>query len=165
MHQLGRTADHMPRLKGEERDSEGIEDRMSSACSVEPSSNQTRIVQRDGKPPAGSGNVEGHVGGFLVGRPGGKTTFWAARNDAKMLRYLMQLRPVPPRQTPDTWKEWTRIQLPDADMAFIQQALWRKLPVGTRLEGWQPRGWHGCSVTRAARGEGECSPSLGATSL
>ena len=55
-----------------------------------------------------------------------------------MLRYLMQLRPVPPRQTPETWKEWARVQLPDADVIFIQQALWRKLPVGTRLAGWQP---------------------------
>ena len=58
----------------------------------------------------------------------------------KMPRYLMQLRPIPPRQTPKMWKEWTRVQLPDVDITFIQQALWRKLPVGTGLAGWQPQG-------------------------
>ena len=67
-------------------------------------------------------------------------TFWTEWNNRKMLRYLMQLRPEPPRQTPETWREWTRVQLPDEDITFIQQALWRKLPVGTRLAGWQPRG-------------------------
>ena len=32
------------------------------------------------------------------------------------------------------------VQLPDADITFIQQALWRKLRVGTRLAWWQPQG-------------------------
>ena len=69
-----------------------------------------------------------------------KPAFRVGWNNKKMLRYLMQLRPVPPRQTPETCKEWARVQLPDADVTFIQQAVWRKLPVGTRLAGWQPQG-------------------------
>ena len=73
------------------------------------------------------------IGEFLA-------AFWTEWTNRKMLRYLMQLRPEPPRQTPETWKEWTRIQLPDEDVTFTQQALWCKLPVGTRLAGWQQRG-------------------------
>ena len=56
------------------------------------------------------------------------------------LRYLMALNPQPPRQTPEIWKEWTRLIIPAEDITFIDQALWRKLPAGVRLAGWQPRG-------------------------
>ena len=69
-----------------------------------------------------------------------KPAFWAAWNNKKMLRYLMQLRLVPPRQTPKMWKEWASVSLPDAHITFIQLALWGKQPVGTRLARWQPQG-------------------------
>ena len=69
-----------------------------------------------------------------------KVTLWSNWNNTQMLRCLMRLRPVPPRQSPETWKEWTRVQLLDADITFMQQTLWPKLPVGTRLARWQPHG-------------------------
>ena len=61
-------------------------------------------------------------------------------------KYRARLPPPPPgcsrtwRQTPETRKEWASVQLLDADVTFIQQALWLKLPVGTKLAGWQPQG-------------------------
>ena len=55
-----------------------------------------------------------------------------------MLRFLMQLSPETPRQTPDTWRAWARLSLPPSDLVFIQTALWRKLTVGCRLANWQP---------------------------
>ena len=64
-----------------------------------------------------------------------KVAFWTACNIKKMLWYLMQLPLELPRQTPETWKEWSRVGLPDAGVTFIQQALWHKLPVGTMLAG------------------------------
>ena len=77
-----------------------------------------------------------------------KVAFWTAWNNKKIPRYRMQLqllqpeptRQTPTRQTPEAWKEWSRVSLPGADFTFIQQALWRKLPVRARLAGWQPRG-------------------------
>ena len=32
-------------------------------------------------------------------------------------------------QTPETWKEWKRLRLPDEDLTFMQQALWCKHPL------------------------------------
>ena len=57
--------------------------------------------------------------------------FWMDWNNRVKLRYLMVLSPEHPRQTPETWKEWTRLRLSDADITFIQQALWCTLAQAT----------------------------------
>ena len=54
------------------------------------------------------------------------------------LRYLMALNPEHSRQKHQTHGKSGPGSLPDADVTFIQQALWCKLPVGIRLVSWQP---------------------------
>ena len=81
-------------------------------------------------------------------------TFWLDWNNQEMLRYIMALNSEPPRQTPPKWKEWKRLRLPDEDLTFIQQALWRTLPMGTRLAGWQPQGT-ACPLACALGGQQE----------
>ena len=68
----------------------------------------------------------------------GQPAFWLQWNKRTMLRYLMQLSPETPRQTPDTWRAWARLSLPPNDLVFIQTAPWKKLTVGCRLANWQP---------------------------
>ena len=68
----------------------------------------------------------------------GRPAFWLQWTKRTMLRFLMQLSPETPRQTPDTWRAWARLSLPPSDLVFIQTALWRKLTVGCRLANWQP---------------------------
>ena len=78
-------------------------------------------------PPSGQGPTHPHDG---------SQRDWLDWNNREMLRYIMTLNTEPPCQTPETWKERQRLRLPDEDLTFVQQTLWRKLPVGTRLVGW-----------------------------
>ena len=54
------------------------------------------------------------------------------------------MRQEPPdlRQTPETWQAWTKLSIPPKHHSFIQTALWKKLPVGTRLANWLPQHTH-----------------------
>ena len=67
-----------------------------------------------------------------------RPTFWTQWNDRVMPRYLMSHNPPPPRRRPETWEALLKPRLPQGDLTFMQTALWRKLPVGDRLENWLP---------------------------
>ena len=54
----------------------------------------------------------------------------------------MRQEPPDPRQTPETWQAWTKLSIPPKHHSFIQTALWKKLPVGTRLANWLPQHTH-----------------------
>ena len=68
--------------------------------------------------------------------------FWGDWNTKAMLRYLMRQEPPDPRQTPETWQAWTKLSIPPKHHSFIQTALWKKLPVRTRLANWLPQHTH-----------------------
>ena len=68
--------------------------------------------------------------------------FWGGWNTKAMLRYLMLPEPPDPRQTPETWQAWATLSIPPKHHSFMQTALWKKLPVGTRLAYWLPQHTH-----------------------
>ena len=56
---------------------------------------------------------------------------WTSR---KMLLFMLHTRRHAPRQPPPVWQAFGRLHLPRWDRDFIQRCLWKKLPVGTRME-------------------------------
>ena len=44
------------------------------------------------------------------------------------------------RQPDESWQSLMSCRLPASDIDFIQKTLWRKQPVGDRLESWRPEG-------------------------
>ena len=56
---------------------------------------------------------------------------WVTR---KMLLYMQHKRRHEPRQPPEVWQKFGQLFLPKWDRDFVRRALWRKLPLGTRME-------------------------------
>ena len=60
---------------------------------------------------------------------------WAASlSSRRMLLYMQHRRRHPARQTPEVWRAFQRLFPPRWDKDFIRRCLWKKLPVGTRME-------------------------------
>ena len=55
---------------------------------------------------------------------------WTSR---KMLLYMHQRRHAA-RQPPEVWRAFERLYLPRWDKDFVRRCLWKKLPLGTRME-------------------------------
>ena len=56
---------------------------------------------------------------------------WVTR---KMLLYMQHKRRHEPRQPPEVWQTFGQLFLPKWDRDFVCRALWRKSPLGTRME-------------------------------
>ena len=56
---------------------------------------------------------------------------WLTR---KMLLYMQHKRRHEPRQPAEVWQAFGRLFLPKWDRDFLRRALWKKLPLGTRME-------------------------------
>ena len=50
--------------------------------------------------------------------------------------FCPHLSPPPAKQTEKTWTAWSKLSLPAGEEAKIQQILWHKLPVRSRLVNW-----------------------------
>ena len=60
---------------------------------------------------------------------------WAATwSSRRMLLYMQHRRRHPARKTLEVWSAFQRLYLPRWDKNFITRCLWKKLPVGTRME-------------------------------
>ena len=70
-------------------------------------------------------------------------TFWALWGRKRVAQHLATSEQTKPRQPPEVWTAFLKITCPPRFREFVRQALWRKLPVGSRLNSWLNNG--GCA--------------------
>ena len=63
-------------------------------------------------------------------------TFWTLWGRKRVAQHLATSEYVKPRQPPEVWSAFLNITCPPRFREFLHSALWRKLPVGARLNSW-----------------------------
>ena len=62
--------------------------------------------------------------------------FWTLWGRKRVAQHLATSEQIKPRQPPEVWTAFLKITRPPGFREFIRLALWRKLPVGSRLNSW-----------------------------
>ena len=67
-------------------------------------------------------------------------SFWLDWGKKQMARHLSTSVKVTPRQSLETWTAFAKLAAPTIFLEYLRLALWRKLPVGERLDSWLKNG-------------------------
>ena len=62
--------------------------------------------------------------------------FWTLWGRKRVAQHLATSEQIKPRQPPEVWTAFLKITCPPRFREFLRLALWRKLPVGSRLNSW-----------------------------